>query len=170
MSNRIIGSHIFPSWSRSLSFIGKALIINILGIRIFSWYKRYLVSLVIFHHLLNIHAYGVSLVNPSLCLYAIYSVLHRTLFLSLASSPSCFHRLTPPPPRLYQFCSCFNILPGRAGFAQSSRCFKCFRTGHWAWNCSFSGPYSSSYGPHPSGSFYIMRGEGGQGASASSSK
>ena len=38
--------------------------------------------------ILNIHAYGVSLVN------AIYSVLHRTLFLSLASSPSCFLRLT----------------------------------------------------------------------------
>ena len=51
-------------------------------------------SFVIFRHLLNIHAYGVSLVNPSLCLYAKYSVLHRTLFLSLASSPSCFHCLT----------------------------------------------------------------------------
>ena len=37
----------------------------------------------------------MSLVNPSLCLYAIYSVLHRIrLFLSLASSTSCFHRLT----------------------------------------------------------------------------
>ena len=31
-------------------------------------------------------------------------------------------------------------------------------------------PYSAgSYGPHPSGSFYIRGGEGGQGASASSS-
>ena len=137
---------------------------------IFSWYGRYLVSFIIFRHLLNIHAYGMSLVNPSLCLYAIYSVLHRTLFLSLASSPSCFHRLTPPPspPGFISFVSCFNILPGRAGFAQSSRCFKCFRTGHWARNRSFSGPYSGSYGPHPSGSFYIRRGEGGQGASASS--
>ena len=42
------------------------------AICIFSWYERYLVSFVIFRHLLNIHAYGVSLVNPSLCLYAIY--------------------------------------------------------------------------------------------------
>ena len=50
--------------------------------------------LIIFRHLLNIHAYGVSLGSPSLCLYALYSVLHRTLFLSLASSSSCFHRLT----------------------------------------------------------------------------
>ena len=32
--------------------------------------------------------------NPSLCVYAIYSVLHRILFLSLVSSTSCFHRLT----------------------------------------------------------------------------
>ena len=32
--------------------------------------------------------------NPSLCLYVIFSVLHRMLFLSLASSMSCFHRLT----------------------------------------------------------------------------
>ena len=44
----------------------------------------------------NIHDYGVSLGNPSLCLYALYSVLHRTLSLSLVSSPSCFHRLSPP--------------------------------------------------------------------------
>ena len=42
----------------------------------------------------NVHAYGVSLDNPSLCLYALYSVLHRTFFLSLAGSWSCFHRLT----------------------------------------------------------------------------
>ena len=141
---------------------------------------------VIFRHLLNIHAYGVSLGNPSLCPYALYSVLHRTLFLSLVSSSSCFHRLTPPsppsaplspplpplspppppPPQPYHIFVCFNFLPGRAGFAQSSRCFKCFRTGHWARNCSFSGPYSGSYGPHPSGSFHIRGGEGGQGASA----
>ena len=59
----------------------------------------------------NIHDYGVSLGNPSICLYALYSVLHRTLSLSLVSSPSCFH------PQLYQFCFCFNILPGRGGFA-----------------------------------------------------
>ena len=49
---------------------------------------------IIFRHLLNIHAYDVSLDNPSLCLYALYSVLHRTFFLSLASSPSCFNGLT----------------------------------------------------------------------------
>ena len=49
---------------------------------------------IIFRHVLNIHTYGVSLGNLSLCLYALYSVLHRTLFLSLASSSSCFHRLT----------------------------------------------------------------------------
>ena len=51
-------------------------------------------SFIIFRHLLNTHAYGVSLVNPSLCLNALYLVLHRTLFLSLPSSPSCFHCLT----------------------------------------------------------------------------
>ena len=44
----------------------------------------------------NIHDYGVSLGNPSLCLYALYSVLHRTPSLSLVSSPSCFHHLSPP--------------------------------------------------------------------------
>ena len=60
-------------------------------------------SFIIFRHLLNTHAYGVSVVNPSLCLYALYSVLHRTLFLSLASSPSCFHRLTPLPPGFISF-------------------------------------------------------------------
>ena len=37
---------------------------------------------IIFRHLLNLHAYGVSLGNPSLYLYALYSVLHRTLSLS----------------------------------------------------------------------------------------
>ena len=35
----------------------------------------------------------VSFYNPSLSLYAICSVLHKMLFLSLASSTSCFHRL-----------------------------------------------------------------------------
>ena len=126
-------------------------------------------SVITFRHLLNIHAYGVSLGNPSLCLYAFYSVLHKTLSLSLATSPSCFHQLTPPSPPDLSVLFLFYVLPDRAGFAQSSRCFNCFRTGHRAGNCSFSGPYSGSYGPHPSGSFYIRRREGGQGASASSS-
>ena len=43
---------------------------------------------ILFGHVSNTLAEGVSLGNPLLCLYAIYSVL-----LSLASSTSCFHRL-----------------------------------------------------------------------------
>ena len=87
----VLYSYLFSYFKKKTSRKNKYFIYLARSVRIciFSWYERYLVSFILFRHLLNIHAYGVSLVSN-----AIYSVLHRTLFLSLASSPSCFHRLT----------------------------------------------------------------------------
>ena len=72
-----------------------------LGKCIFPWYERYLVYFIIFRHLLNILAYGLSLGNPSLsvcfifmCACFVFSIAQNALSLSLASGPSCFHRLT----------------------------------------------------------------------------
>ena len=80
---------------------------------IFSWYERYLVSLTIFRHLSNTHAQGMSLVNPSLCLYAIYSVLHRMLFLSLSQEVRvAFSRSTLLEHPSYNCCILVFVLQG----------------------------------------------------------
>ena len=70
-------------------------------------------SLTIFRHLSNTHAQGMSLVNPSLCLYAIYSVLHRMLFLSLSQEVRvAFSRSTLLEHPSYNCCILVSVLQG----------------------------------------------------------